>query len=110
MTLNYSGNDPDDKKRVYALMSAMQQDNAPVADQRITLKATIAKIEKELEAIRTMRDEQAAKKKIVDAAPTEEEIEKLKTKVAEADQAYTKAVSELKDAQLEVSRVQEQLS
>lgn len=110
MTVDYVGSDPDDKKRVFALLSAMHQENAPVLDKRIQLKATIGKIEKELDEIHQMRDDRAAKKKIVDAAPSEEDIQKLNEKVAEADQAYTKADSELNDARLEASRVQEQLT
>jgi pSer/pThr/pTyr-binding forkhead associated (FHA) protein len=110
MTLEYVGHDPDDRKRVFALLSALHQQNFTVADQRIHLKATIAKIEKDIDDIQKMRDEYAAKKKVVDAAPTDQDIEKLKEKVAEADQAYSKAVGEWKDTQLEVSRAREQLA
>jgi hypothetical protein len=109
MSIEYAGTDPNDRKRVYALLMAMYEENSNKVNESQRLKSEIGKLEKRLkeyEAVRAKRDEL---KRIVDAAPTPEGMQQLEAAVREADAAYDAATQAVKKAQLDVRRLEEQL-
>jgi hypothetical protein len=110
MTVSYTGpSDPNDRRRLYALLLAMYEDSHADLDRERQLNANIAKLEKQTQQIQQDRAERERLKKIVDASPDPAQVQQLEAAAHQADTAYDAAVAAVKDAQLEVRRAQTQI-
>jgi hypothetical protein len=110
MTVAYTGPaDPNDRKRVYALLFAMYTESHAELDKELQLKRNISTLEKRIAEAKSLMAQRDQLKKAVDAAPGPDEIQRLEAKAREADGAYDMAVAAVKDAQMAVRAAEEQL-
>jgi hypothetical protein len=110
MVVSYEGTDPKDKDRVYALLNAIYLQNANASDKGTKLRGEIAALQKAIKEY----DELTAKREDLNRrlakAPSPEEIQELETKARAAENEYDLALAAVRDATLDLRRVEEQMS
>jgi hypothetical protein len=111
MVLRFVGDDKQyDPVRLEAMLLAMYQENAQQNDREIALNADVAKLNKQIEELSTLKGRYNELLTKVSTGPTQEQVKALREKVKEAEKQWKETSSASDLARLEVERAQRALA